>query len=94
MAFYEAPLLVEGGIHTDMDALVVVSAKPATQLARLLARDHDLTESDARARIAAQMPVAEKEALADWVIHNDGSPTELAGRIDEMLQRLAEKLSG
>ena len=30
-------------------------------------------EEDARARISSQMPLSEKVALADWVIHNDGS---------------------
>src|SRR5690606_29018251 len=45
---YEAALLVENGIHRAMAALVVVTARPETQLRRLMARD-GIDEAAARA---------------------------------------------
>lgn len=76
---YEAPLLVETGTHRGLSALVVVSADAATQIARIRARD-GLDEVAARTRIAAQLPLAEKIAAADWVIANDGSLEALRAR--------------
>jgi dephospho-CoA kinase len=43
---------------------------------------------DARARIAAQLPLAEKRAKADYVLDNDGSREELAAQVDALLPRL------
>lgn len=76
---YEAPLLVETGAHRGLAALVVVSADPDTQVARMRARD-GLAQAGARARLAAQLPLAEKVAVADWVIENDGSLDDLRRR--------------
>ncbi len=94
MAFYEAALLVETGTWRAMSALVVVSAPAWLQRERVLARDPDLSAADADARIAAQMPLAKKEAAADFVVENDGTRSALEARIDEVLERLREKLDG
>jgi dephospho-CoA kinase len=71
LAFYEASLLVETGRHRGMDGLVVVTARPETQLRRAMARD-GLTRDAAQARIDAQLPLATKVAAATYVIDNDG----------------------
>src|SRR6266403_400834 len=55
--FVEAALLVESGIHKKLDGLVVVWCRPEQQLERLLARG--FSETEARRRIAAQLPVEE-----------------------------------
>ena len=68
----DAALLVESGIHRDLDALIVVACSEATQVARAVARG-GLTEAEARARVAAQAPLEEKLAAADYVIDNGGS---------------------
>jgi len=73
---YEAPLLVEVGSHRGLDALIVVAASEATQLARAQSRD-GLSKDQAQKRIAAQLPLARKVEVADHVIHNDGSLSEL-----------------
>jgi dephospho-CoA kinase len=57
-AFVEAALLIESGIHNHLDGLVIAWCRPEQQLERLIARG--LSESEARRRIAAQMPVEEK----------------------------------
>ncbi len=69
---YDAALLVETGSHRLMDSLIVVDCPEDTQLQRLLDRD-DLTEEDARARIDSQMPLADKRAVADYIIDNGGA---------------------
>ena len=70
-----AALLVETGSYKLYDALWVVSCAADTQLARLMARQ-GIGEAEARRWIDSQLPLAEKEAVATHVIHNDG---DLAG---------------
>lgn len=67
----EAALLVESGSHRFLDALIVVTAPEAVRIHRVMARD-GATEADVRARMQRQAPEAEKVALADFVIVNDG----------------------
>jgi dephospho-CoA kinase len=69
LAFYDAPLLYEVGLDQAMALVVVVDAPPQAQLARLMARD-GLAGAEAAARLAAQLPVAEKAARADVVVDN------------------------
>lgn len=75
------PLLVETGQAKDFDVVCVVDVSESTQLERLMARD-GLTEAEARARIAAQATRAERLAVADVVVNNDGTPEQLAERVD------------
>ena len=86
-AIYEAALLVENGSHRMMSALVVVTASEATQIARVRARD-GLDEDAARARIAAQLPLADKVKVADYVIENEGSLEETRARTLEVHRAL------
>lgn len=67
----DVPLLVEVDAHGMADALVVVTAPRQAQLARLAHRYGDSEEVDAR--IAAQMEVSAKAALADVVVDNAGT---------------------
>ncbi len=64
---YDAALLIEADAHKRMDKIIVVTADEQTQLARLKARDR-LPAEEAKRRIAAQMPLADKVKLADCVI--------------------------
>jgi dephospho-CoA kinase len=87
LAAYDVPLLFEVGLAQVLRPVVVVWASEATQLSRVTARD-GLSEADARARLAAQLPLAQKRLLADHVIDNDGSREELARQVDELLPKL------
>lgn len=87
VAVVDAALLVETGIHRDLDALVVVSCPPDVQLARAVARGMD--EADARRRIASQAPLEEKVAAADHVVDN-GGPLEATER---QVRRIWEELA-
>lgn len=84
---YDAALLVEQGRHRDFAGLIVVVCSEEHQLARVIARD-GLSEDEARARIAAQLPLAEKAAVADWLIENDGTLEQLTARVDEVFDAL------
>ena len=70
------PLLFETGLESLCSEVWLVTCSPETQLQRLIGRD-GLPEHEARARIAAQWPLARKQALADRLIHNDGDPQAL-----------------
>jgi dephospho-CoA kinase len=80
---FDAPLIVEAGAHEGFDVLVVVSAPEEQQVARL-ARDRTMPEEAARERIAAQLPLSKKEAVADVVIRNAGSLEELEKQVKEL----------
>jgi dephospho-CoA kinase len=77
-------LLFETGRDKDFDAVVVAACEPELQLRRLIARD-GLTEPEARARIAAQLPIAEKVRRADVVIRTDGTKAETAAQVDRLV---------
>jgi len=80
--FVEAALLVESGIHQKLDGLVVVWCKPEQQVERLLARG--LSESEARRRIAAQLPVEEKLRIAAEKIDCSGSLEETRHQVEAL----------
>lgn len=84
----DVPLLVEAGVQDRYDVIVVVATEPQTQIARLV-EQRGMTEVDATARIAAQAPLADKVAIADYVIDNDGDRTALAQRVREVWADLA-----
>ena len=85
-AFVEAALLVESGIHKQLDGLVVAWCRPEQQLERLAARG--LSEEEARRRIAAQMPVKEKLRLAAEKIDCSGSLEQTRRQVEALAARL------
>ena len=85
----ESPLLIETGAHEELPVVVVVSASDATRIARLIARGVD--EADARARMASQMPLEAKAAIADVLLDNDGTEAELEAQVDGLWAQLAPR---
>ena len=80
----DVPLLFEAGWDALTTDTWVVSLPPSEQLARLLARDHTMDEAEARARIDAQMPLAEKCMRADVVIDNSGTRDETKKCVEKL----------
>ena len=76
VVIYEVPLLFEGNLQEWLRPVILVACNIETQTARLRKRDH-LTTADAEKHIAAQMSLAEKRRLADYVIENNGSLADL-----------------
>ena len=83
------PLLVETGQADDFDRVVVVDVDPETQVARLRARS-GLSESDARARLAAQASRADRRVAADVVLDNEGPIAALEEQLDRLWADLGE----
>ena len=83
----DVPLLYEQHYDEDCDLVVVVTVSPEPELRRLMARNH-YSVAEARARIAAQMPLKEKAARADVVINNDGSPAQTRQQVAQLVEHL------
>jgi dephospho-CoA kinase len=83
----EIPLLFETGADANVDATVVVSAPAEVQRQRLLAR----AGLDARrfdGLLARQMPDAEKQARADFVVDTGGVVEASNGALDAVIGEL------
>ncbi|MER5884374.1 dephospho-CoA kinase [Streptomyces sp. NPDC001941] len=87
---HDVPLLTENGLAPVYDLVVVVDASPETQLDRLV-RLRGMSESDARARMAAQATREQRRAVADLLIDNDGPLEALEPQVREVWERLTER---
>ncbi len=87
---FDAPLIIETGFHEACDFVVVVSASEEQRIERLQ-RDRGMTAAEASVRIAAQTGAAEREAVADVIIDNDGDLEALEHTIDELWANLAAR---
>ena len=87
IALADVPLLYEVGREGDFDAVVVAACDPATQLTRVMTRD-EITEFEARQRIAAQLPIEEKAGRANYVIRTDGTFEETGKQVAQVYRSL------
>jgi dephospho-CoA kinase len=78
----DVPLLFESGMQGAFEGVLLVWTPPAVQLARLVERD-GWAESEAQRRVASQMPIDEKRALATWVIDNSGTVAQTEAQVDD-----------
>ncbi len=90
VAVVDAIRLYEGGLAERCDETWVVTCDPPRQLARLMARNN-FTEAEARQRIAAQPPQAEKVVRADVVIDNSGTPEATRAQVDAAWGRVGSR---
>jgi len=91
IVIWDVALLFETGGVARMDRVVVVYTDPDTELARLMARD-GITQVQASARIASQMPVAEKAKRAHYVIDNSGERAETERQVKTVYESLVAEL--
>jgi dephospho-CoA kinase len=81
-------------LRRRFDRVIVVTAPDDVKIARYVARVHphgegkEATEADARARLAHQIPDAEKAAQADYVIENAADKTALRAQVTAIWQQL------
>lgn len=87
IAIADIPLLFETGQEHQFDTVIVCACEPAEQIRRIQVRDR-LSEAEARDRLNAQWPIAEKVMRADHVIRTDGSMDDTR----EQVRRAYEKL--
>ncbi|MEU8981438.1 dephospho-CoA kinase [Streptomyces sp. NPDC048309] len=87
---HDVPLLAENGLASLYDVVIVVDARPETQLDRLV-RLRGMAEEDARARMAAQAPRDKRLEIADIVIDNDVPLEELQRRVRDVWADLVHR---
>jgi dephospho-CoA kinase len=88
LVVFDIPLLFEKGGVEEVDKVLVVSAPPEVQRARVLARD-TMTPALFAQILALQLPDKEKRARADFVI-DTGQPL---ARTESKVRALVEKLT-
>jgi dephospho-CoA kinase len=79
----------ETGHNHDFDEVIVAACDPDEQVRRIMARDN-LTDAEARARIAAQWPIEEKVKRADHVIWTDRGFAETDRQVAEAYDSLLQ----
>ena len=85
----DIPLLFETGGEALCDAVLVVSAPPAVQAARVLARP-GMTEEKFRGILAAQLSDAEKRRRADFVVPTGLGKAETLRRLKAIVTLLKD----
>ena len=83
----DAALLIESGGYKRFDKLIVVWCEPAIQLKRLKLRD-DLPETEAKKRIATQIPQEEKKRYADFLINTSNGFEDTRRQVVEVHEKL------
>jgi len=83
----DVPLLIEVGWQDRVDLVLLVYTSPQVQVERTMKRDR-YTETEARTRVAAQMPMDEKRRFADLIIENNGTLEELQRQVDVVWEKL------
>lgn len=86
----DIPLLIEAGMHDDLNDIIVVYAPQEDQIKRLMQRDR-ISETDALARVRSQMPIEEKKKKATIVIDNSGTIENTRKQTIEAFERLKER---
>ncbi|MFD6550132.1 dephospho-CoA kinase [Streptomyces sp. NPDC058398] len=87
---HDVPLLAENGLAALYDLVIVVDARPETQLDRLV-RLRGMAEEDARARMAVQASRDKRLAIADIVIDNDVPLETLERRVGDVWADLVSR---
>ena len=93
-AALEIPLLFESKLEHLADKIIVVTYTEESQLHKLLSwirepeADRRVREADARQKIAAQWPLAEKIARADYVITADTGRDDIRRQVEVLWERL------
>lgn len=86
----DIPLLLEAGMGSDLDEVIVVYVPEAIQLKRLMNRD-GIDKQAAMARIRSQMPIEEKRRRATVVIDNSSTLSDTRRRAMTVFERLKQK---
>ncbi len=86
----DIPLLFETGGHEFVDCVVVVSAPPDIQRARVLERP-GMTEEKFTDILAKQVPDSDKRAAADFIVDSSVSVTDAHRQVKEILAAVRDR---
>lgn len=88
VAIIEAALHAEDGrLQEWMAGLILVDCPVETRVQRLVEK-RGMTETEARARIAAQTPPEKKAPLAGWILRNDAGLDHLRAQVESVAREL------
>lgn len=90
VAVVEAAIMIETGSYKHYDRLVLAICPDDVRIRRFVERE-GATEQAARARMARQMPLAEKIPYADYSIDTSGSKDDTVARAREVWEKLKEE---
>jgi dephospho-CoA kinase len=92
---YDVPLLVEGakGRQLDFDLVVVVDASAETRLLRLM-QLRGMSRDEAQHRLNSQASDAERLAIADVVIDNNGTVDQTLSQVDALWAKAQQAVGG
>lgn len=91
MAVLDAPLLIEVGLHSSVDKVLVVLIEQSNRLVRLQRRDPQLTSQDIIQRSCNQMSQEVKQRYADFVIDNNGNLQKTRKQVNLIFKDLMKK---
>jgi dephospho-CoA kinase len=84
---YDAALIIEQGDADKYRPLIVVSCPPEIQIARLMKRN-GFSQEEAQARIDAQMPLAKKIEVANFVVDTTGTIEQSVAQTEEIIYKI------
>jgi dephospho-CoA kinase len=87
LVLVEVPLLFETGGERGFDRVIVVAASEAERIRRLRERDHR-ADTEIRGILAAQWPLADKVARADYVVDNGGELADTKRQVENIWGKL------
>ena len=87
---YDVPLLVENGLESLYDVVVVVDTPDEVRVDRV-SHDRGMPREQVWARIAAQADRETRAAAADIVVDNSGTREDLAERAAELWRELLDR---
>ena len=86
---YDMPLLIDKGLHKDMDATIVVHAAERVRLERLTTK-RGLEVDDVRRRINAQIGDETRKQHADILLDNNGTEEDLNKQIAQAVDKIKQ----
>ncbi len=87
------PLLVESGLFTDAECIIVVDVPEKVQIERVRQRD-DIDEAQAQAMLNAQAGRQERLSIAHEVLDNTGSAEALEQAVFDLHRKLIDRATG
>jgi dephospho-CoA kinase len=85
--FYDVPLLFEKNMEKTFDLVVLVTSNQENQIKRIKLRNK-WSDEEIKKRLAAQLPLSEKESRAHILINNDGDLDQLKSEAKKFLEWL------
>ncbi len=89
---YDVPLLVEARVDDPWELIIVAHAPAEVRLRRLVDL-RGMSESDAAARLASQVPDDARLAIADVVIDTTGTVEDTLRQVDDLWEGLGARIA-